>query len=231
MLRKRSNIIYAVQFMVQIVVDNMIYSRYRIQTSIVWRGSREDRFRTHRNNNSEAPTWVRRGPYSARRLKALKANHVWAAGGARAQARRPSGDVLGGLHCLQKNLEAFGAIPHKGKERKRVAFGVVVKNGRDRMTAAKNVGMWHRGVDRGAEALDKAWRRTNLRQSNVRRQREPGLSSAAYMTANVNVTPFLRSLLRRNIMWLSSVFFILLLFVVFCSLFFLCSESLPGDDV
>ena len=42
-------------------------------------------------------TWVRRGPYSARRLKALKASHVWAASSARAQARRPTGDVLGGL--------------------------------------------------------------------------------------------------------------------------------------
>ena len=40
------------------------------------------------------------------------------------------------------------------------------------MTAAKNVGMWHRGVERGAEALDNAWRRADLRQSNARRQRE-----------------------------------------------------------
>ena len=38
------------------------------------------------------------------------------------------------------------------------------------MTAAKNVGMWHRGVERGAEALDSAWRRADLRQSKVRRQ-------------------------------------------------------------
>ena len=40
------------------------------------------------------------------------------------------------------------------------------------MTAAKNVGKWHRGVDRGAEALDSTWRRADLRQSNVQRQRE-----------------------------------------------------------
>ena len=40
------------------------------------------------------------------------------------------------------------------------------------MTAAKNVGMRHRGVKRGAETLDSAWRCTDLRQSNVRRQRE-----------------------------------------------------------
>ena len=48
--------------------------------------------------------------------------------------------------CLQKNLEAFGAIPRREKKRKWFAFGVVVvKDGRDWMTAAKNVGMWHRG--------------------------------------------------------------------------------------
>ena len=40
------------------------------------------------------------------------------------------------------------------------------------MTAAKNMGKWHRGVERGAEALDSAWRQADLRQSNVHRQRE-----------------------------------------------------------
>ena len=75
------------------------------------------------------------------------------------------------VDCLQKNLEAFGAIPRKGKGRKWVAFGVVVKDGRDWMTAAKNMDKWHRGVERGAEALDSAWRRADLRQSNVQLQR------------------------------------------------------------
>ena len=74
--------------------------------------------------------------------------------------------------CLQKKPEAFGAVPRKGKGRKWVTFRVVVKDGRDWMTAAKNVGMWHRGVERGAEALDNAWRRADLCQSIVRRQRE-----------------------------------------------------------
>ena len=76
------------------------------------------------------------------------------------------------VDCLQKNLEAFGAVPRKGKGRKWVAFRVVVKDGRGWMTAAKNVGMWHRGVESGVEALDNAWRRADLHQSNVRRQRE-----------------------------------------------------------
>ena len=76
------------------------------------------------------------------------------------------------VDCLQKNLEAFGAVPRKGKGRKWVAFGVVVKDGRDCMTAAKNMGKWHRGVEMGAKALDSAWRRADLRQSNVQRQRE-----------------------------------------------------------
>ena len=76
------------------------------------------------------------------------------------------------MDCLQKNLEAVGAVPRKGKRRKWVAFGVVAKDGRDWVTAVKNLGMWHRGVERGAVALNNAWRRAGLRQSNVRRQRE-----------------------------------------------------------
>ena len=43
---------------------------------------------------------------------------------------------------------------------------------RDWRTAAKNVGKWHRGVERGTETLDSAWRRTDLRQFNVQRQRK-----------------------------------------------------------
>ena len=76
------------------------------------------------------------------------------------------------VDCLQKNLEAFRAVPRKGKRRKWIAFGVLVKDGQDWMTAAKNVGMWYRGVEGGAEALDSAWRRADLRQSNMHRQRE-----------------------------------------------------------
>ena len=61
------------------------------------------------------------------------------------------------VDCLQKKLEAVGASPRKGKGRRKwVAFGVVVKDGRDWMTAAKNVGIWYREVKRGAEALDHA---------------------------------------------------------------------------
>ena len=76
------------------------------------------------------------------------------------------------VNCPQKNLEAFEAVPRKCKGRKWVTFGAVVKDGQDWTTAAKNVGKWHRGVERGAEALDSAWRRADLRQSNVQRQRE-----------------------------------------------------------
>ena len=76
------------------------------------------------------------------------------------------------VDCPQKNLEAFGAVPRKGKGREWVAFGAIVKDGRDWMTAAKDMGKWHRGVERGAKALDSAWRRADLRQSNVQRQCE-----------------------------------------------------------
>ena len=40
------------------------------------------------------------------------------------------------------------------------------------MTAAKNVGMWHRRVERGAEALDNTWQCEDLRQYNLRGQCE-----------------------------------------------------------
>ena len=60
------------------------------------------------------------------------------------------------VDCLQKNLEGFGTVPREGKGRKWVAFGVIVKDGQNWVTAAKNVGMWYRGVERGAEALDSA---------------------------------------------------------------------------
>ena len=58
--------------------------------------------------------------------------------------------------CLQKHPEACGAIPHKGKERIWDTFEVIGKDGRDWMAAAKNVSMWHQGVERGAEGLDEA---------------------------------------------------------------------------
>ena len=76
-----------------------------------------------------------------------------------------------GRTASRKTSKPSGRSRDKGEGRKWVAFGVVVKDGQDWMTAARNVGMWHRGVDRGAEALDNAWRRADLRQSNVRRQR------------------------------------------------------------
>ena len=50
-------------------------------------------------------------------------------------------------NCLQKNTETFEAILRKGKGRKWVAFGISIKDGRDWMTPAKNVGMWHRRVE------------------------------------------------------------------------------------
>ena len=40
------------------------------------------------------------------------------------------------------------------------------------MTAVKNVGMWHRGVEKRVEAVDNAWRRADFCQSNMRRKRE-----------------------------------------------------------
>ena len=76
--------------------------------------------------------------------------------------KRGGRPATSGVDCLQKNLGAFGAVPRNGKGRKWVAFGAVVKDGQNWMTAVKNVGMWHRGVERGAEALDNSRRRADL---------------------------------------------------------------------
>ena len=62
--------------------------------------------------------------------------------------KRGGRPAMSWVDCLQRNLEAFGTVPRKGKGRKWVAFGVVVKDGRDWMTATKNVGKWRRGVKR-----------------------------------------------------------------------------------
>ena len=86
--------------------------------------------------------------------------------------RRGGRPATSWVDCLQTNLEAFEAVPRKGKGRKWVVFGVVVKDGWDILTAAKNACKWHRGFERGAEALDSAWRRADLRQSDVQRQHE-----------------------------------------------------------
>ena len=137
-------------------------------------------YRTERRSRSLIPNASKRqfgsvnlgspGPLFARHLKTLNVNHVWVAACVRAQARRPTGDFL--RDYLKKVLEAFKAFPCKGKGWKWVAFKVVLKDRRDWMIAAKNVDMWHRGVERGAEAFDNAWRRADLRQLNVRRQHE-----------------------------------------------------------
>ena len=63
---------------------------------------------------------------------------------------------LGGT-APKKNLETFGAIPRKDKGWKWFVFGVVVKDGWDLTTTANNIDIWHRGVEKGAEALENAW--------------------------------------------------------------------------
>ena len=61
---------------------------------------------------------------------------------------RSTGDFLSGLPP-GKSRGLRGGPTQRQRTEEWVAFGVVVvKDGRDWMTAAKNVGMWHRGVER-----------------------------------------------------------------------------------
>ena len=76
--------------------------------------------------------------------------------------------------CLQNDLKAFEVIRRIGIGRKWVAFGVVVKDGLYWIAVARNVGMWYRGLEKGANTLDNARRRANPHHSNLRHQREAG---------------------------------------------------------
>ena len=89
------------------------------------------------------------------------------------------------------------------------------------MTAAKNMGILHRGVEKGAEALDNAWRRADLRQSNMRRQREASETVQWLRVKFCFVLPccccflfvfFLRYTVEESGMWPAPVFFFFFFF-------------------
>ena len=90
----------------------------------------------------------------------------WATGGAKPQSKRSTGDVLGGLPSKKLRGLRDGPAQRQRTEVGRI-WSYFPKEGRDWITAAKNVGMWHRRVERGAEALNNAWQCEDLRQSNV----------------------------------------------------------------
>ena len=112
-----------------------------------------------------AGTLVRQG--DSRLLKRVMFEHLAVQG-----PKRGGRLATSWVDCLQKNLEAFGAVPRKGKGRKVGRIRSCCQGWTGWMTVAKNVGKWHRGVEREAGALDSAWRRADLRQSNVQRQRK-----------------------------------------------------------
>ena len=59
-------------------------------------------------------------------------------------------------------------------------YGVEVDDAYDWVTAAKNMGKWHLGVERGAQELEGAWRRADKRESGRRHRREAAASKAAH---------------------------------------------------
>ena len=75
--------------------------------------------------------------------------------------------------CLQKKTPGLRGDPvqRKANDKDSSHSEFLSRDIQSWMTAAKNVGIWHRGVEKGAETLENAWRRARLRQSNVRRQR------------------------------------------------------------
>ena len=73
-------------------------------------------------------------------------SHVWAAGGARAQARRSTGDVVGGLPPKQSRGLRGGPAQKLRTEVGRTRSCCQGWTGLD--YSGKNVGKWHRGVER-----------------------------------------------------------------------------------
>ena len=89
--------------------------------------------------------------------------------------KRGGGPATSWVDCLQKNLEAFGASRAKPAQRQRTEVGRIRSccqgwTGLD--DCCEERGQVAPVFERGAEALDSAWRRADLRQSNVQRQRE-----------------------------------------------------------
>ena len=73
---------------------------------------------------------------------------------------------------LQENLRALGAVPRKGAQRKWFVYDVEVNGAYDWVTAAKNMGRWHLGVEQGAQEHEDAWRCADKRESDRRHRRE-----------------------------------------------------------
>ena len=86
---------------------------------------------------------------------------------------------------LQENLRALGAVPRKGAQRKWFVYDVEVNDAYDWVTAAKDMGKWHLGVEKGAQELEDAWRCADKRESDRRHRRE----AAALRAANQRIAP------------------------------------------
>ena len=50
-------------------------------------------------------------------------------------------------------------MPRKGAQRKWFVYDVEVNDAYVWVTAAKNMGKWHLGIEKGAQELEDAWRR------------------------------------------------------------------------
>ena len=80
---------------------------------------------------------------------------------------------------MHVTLRALGAVPRKGAQRKWFVYDVEVNDAYDWVTAAKNVGKWHLGVEKGAQELEDAWRCADKRESDRRHSREAAALRAA----------------------------------------------------
>ena len=110
------------------------------------------------------------GPLSGKATQGFQSESYLGGWWCKSQARRSTGDVLGGLPP-EKSRGLWGGPA----QRQRTGVGRIRSccEGWTGLDDCCEEG-WQvaLGVERGAEALDSAWRRADLRQSNVQRQRE-----------------------------------------------------------
>ena len=103
------------------------------------------------------------------------------------------------LDCLEKNRGLRGDPVQKAKNGNGCIRSYWPKDRRDWVTTAENVGIWHRGVEKEAGALENAWRRAERRQFNVRRQCEAGgLRSTSRTSANSDSVTITLTIMARN---------------------------------
>ena len=110
------------------------------------------------------------GPLSGKATQGFQSESCLGGWRCKDPARRSTGDVVGGLPPEKSRGLRGGPAQRQRTKVGRIRSCCQGWTGLD--DCCEERGQVAPGVERGAEALDSAWRRADLRQSNVQRQRE-----------------------------------------------------------